>query len=554
MAEADRHERLVAVLFLDLDRFKNINDSLGHETGDALLREVATRLTSSVRSGDSVARLGGDEFTVVLANVAHVDDIARVVQKIMDQCRAPFHIAGQDLFVTPSIGITLYPLDDKSPEALFKNADTALYHAKESGRNTFQFFTAELNQRVQRQLTLEMALRQALERGEFLLHYQPQVDLGSGTVTGAEALIRWQRGTDMISPLDFIPLAEETGLIVPIGEWVLRSACTQAKAWQEAGLPAIKVSVNLSARQFRQQDLVQTIRLLLQETGLAASWLTLEITESAIMHNAQAAQETLMELDAMGVGLAVDDFGTGYSSLGYLKRFPIDSLKIDKSFVQDITTEPDDAAIALAIIGLAHSLGIKVVAEGVETQAQLGFLQARGCDVMQGYYFSKPIAADDMARLLREDRRLDLPTGEIPKAQRTLLIVDDEDNIRNALVRALRSDGYRILAAASGPQALELLAQHPVGVILSDQRMPEMSGVEFLSRVKEIYPQTVRIVLSGYTELESVTDAINRGAVYKFLTKPWDDELLRENLREAFRYYSLTVAASRQSGDRHDAV
>ena len=549
VAEADRHERLVAVLFLDLDRFKNINDSLGHDAGDVLLRDIAQRLMDSVRAGDTVARLGGDEFAVVLANIAHVDDVARVVQKIMDQCRAPFHIAEQDLFVTSSVGITLYPFDGMAPETLLKNADTALYHAKESGRNTFQFFTAELNRRVEHQMELEMAMRQALERNEFSLHYQPQVDLATGSVTGVEALIRWRRGTDMISPLDFIPLAEETGLIVPIGEWVMRTACIQAREWQDQGLPAIKMSVNLSPRQLREQGLVETVRRILHETGLDASWLTIEITESGLMHNVQEAEDILGQLDALGLGIAIDDFGAGYSSLGYLKRFPIDLLKIDKSFVQDITTDPDDAAIALAIITMAHSLGMKVVAEGVETRPQLAFLQVRGCDVMQGYYFSKPLPAEELIQLLRANKRVDLCVSEAQTSQRTLLIVDDEENIRQALTRVLRNEGYTLLTASGPSEAFELLAQHPVGVVLSDQRMPGMSGVEFLSRVKEIYPNTVRIVLSGYIDLRLVTDAINHGAVYKFLTKPWEDELLRENLRAAFRYHRLEQESQQRMPD-----
>jgi diguanylate cyclase (GGDEF)-like protein/PAS domain S-box-containing protein len=547
VAEADRHERLVAVLFLDIDRFKNINDTLGHEAGDQLLGEVASRLTASVRPGDTVARPGGDEFTVVLANVGHIDDVARVAQKIFERFREPFPIAGRDLYITPSIGIALYPFDDRAPEVLLRDADAAMYHAKESGRNTVRYYTAALNERMQRQLALETSLRQALAHGEFLLHYQPQVDLQHGGVIGVEALIRWQQDERMVSPLEFIPLAEDTGLIVPIGEWVLRETCRQLKAWQAQGLAAVRVSVNLSARQFREAGLAETIGRVLSECEVAADALALEITESAIMHDPESTCTILEKLHAMGIHLSVDDFGTGYSSLGYLKRFPIDSLKIDKSFVRDITTDPDDAAIAQAVIQLAHNLGIKVVAEGVETEAQLAFLKRRGCDAIQGYLFSKPLPAAALTCLLHENRKLALPRDAVGAAAHTLLIVDDEENIRRALVRVLRNEGYQILTAAGPSQAFELLACQPVGVILSDQRMPEMIGTEFLGRVKDMYPETVRIVLSGYTELQSVTDAINRGAVYKFLTKPWEDELLRANLREAFRYYALAHAAAAQA-------
>ncbi|MEK7758198.1 MAG: diguanylate cyclase, partial [Pseudomonadota bacterium] len=302
--ESERHERLVAILYLDLYRFKLVNDTLGHEAGDLLLKRVAGRLYGCVRPGDTVARLGGDEFTVVLANVAHVDDVGRVAQKVLDVFAQPFLLARQEVFVSPSIGITLYPFDDKDPELLLKNADAAMYHANDSGRNTFRFYTADLNTRAARRLDLETALRHALERQEFVLHYQPQVDLTSGRIIGMEALIRWQRaGTGLVSPLDFIPLAEETGLIVPIGEWVLRTACAQNRAWQEAGLPTLNMSVNVAARQFQQQDLAEVVARVLQETGLDARWLTLEITESTVMRDAGVAIETLRQIGALGVGL-----------------------------------------------------------------------------------------------------------------------------------------------------------------------------------------------------------------------------------------------------------
>jgi diguanylate cyclase (GGDEF)-like protein/PAS domain S-box-containing protein len=409
MSESSRHERLVAVMFLDLDRFKLVNDTLGHEAGDTLLKGVGDRLSACVRQGDTIARLGGDEFTVVLANVARVDDVGPIAQKLLDVFAQPFMLSAQEVFVSPSIGITLYPHDDTDPEMLLKNADAAMYHAKDTGRNTFQFFTPELNSRAARRLDLETALRHALERDEFVLHYQPQVDLSSGQMIGVEALIRWQRPeTGLVSPLDFISLAEETGLIVPIGEWVLRTACAQNLVWQKAGLPPLHMSVNIAARQFQQQNLTEVVARILEETGLDPRWLTLEITESTVMHDARATIETLQQIGALGVGLSVDDFGTGYSSLSYLKRFPLNYLKIDKSFIDDITSNRNDAAIATAIISMAGSLEIKVIAEGVETLAQLRILSAHGCDAMQGYYFSRPLPAGELTRLLTAGAHLEI--------------------------------------------------------------------------------------------------------------------------------------------------
>jgi diguanylate cyclase (GGDEF)-like protein len=404
MIESDRHERLTALLFLDLDRFKTINDTLGHEQGDLLLKQVAKRLTECVRPGDTVARPGGDEFIIVLADVAQVDNVSRVAQKIIDAFSRPFEIGGRELFVTCSVGVTLYPFDDRDIEALYRNADAAMYHAKDEGRNNFQFYSAEMNVESYKRLTLENALRRALERDELRLFYQPQVDLNSGRIVGAEALIRWQHPElGLVSPADFIPLAEETGLIVPIGEWVLRQACAQAHAWQDAGLPPVRVAVNLSERQFRQSGLYEVITAALQQAGLAPEWLEVELTESLVMHDVNRTIDVLRGLKQMGVTVAVDDFGTGYSSLSYLRRLPIGVIKIDRAFIEHISDNPDDAAIAKAIIALAKSLQLKTVAEGVETGEQADFLRRHGCDVMQGFYFSRPLPADKFIELLREN-------------------------------------------------------------------------------------------------------------------------------------------------------
>lgn len=539
MAHAERYGHKVATLFLDLDQFKFVNDSLGHEVGDRLLIAVAERLRNAVRQGDTVARQGGDEFVVVLADVERLEDAADVAAKLLAAMQTPTVIEGHELFVTASIGMSLFPQDGGDVPTLLRHADMAMYRAKDEGRNSFQFFASDMNQRVVERLSLEGGLRHALEREEFMLYYQPQVDLASGQIIGVEALLRWNHpDLGLVPPAKFIPLAEETGLIVGIGNWVLRKACAQNKAWQDAGLPSIAVSVNISARQFRRQEMVDAVQQTLAATGLAARHLDLELTETMIMHEPDRVISVLRQLSEMGVQISVDDFGTGYSSLNYLKRFPINKVKIDQSFVREITSDPDDAAVAKTIVSIAHDMHMKVIAEGTETEGQINALRSYGCDEVQGYYFSRPLPPDDVAAMLRDGRRLAVRTPS-DALERTLLLVDDEPNILSTLTRLLRPDGYRILRAESGLAALEMLANHAVGVIVSDQRMPGMSGIEFLRRAKEIHPDTVRMVLSGYTELKSVTDAINEGAVYKFLVKPWDDEQLRSNIREAFQHHEL---------------
>lgn len=402
MADADRHEKLVGVVFADLDRFKYINDSLGHEMGDLLLKEVAVRLSGAIRRGDTVARLSGDEFALVLADMGHVDDATRVAQKILDVFRLPFHVGGRDMFVTASLGITLYPFDDHSPQDLLRNADVAMYRAKDSGKNNYQFYVADMTIKATERLSLENDLRSALSQGELSLHYQPIADCKTGHILGMEALLRWKHPSrGMISPTQFIPLAEETGLIIPIGEWVLRTACAQCRHWQKQGFPSLSVAVNLSARQFHQKDLPASIYGILQETGLNPIYLGLELTEGLVMQQAEASVSTLRELKAMDIQISIDDFGTGYSSLSYLKRFPIDVLKIDQSFVHDIPNDADDAAIAGTIITMAHSLNLKVVAEGVETVEQLKFMREHDCDAMQGYYLSKPMPAEEFEVFLK---------------------------------------------------------------------------------------------------------------------------------------------------------
>lgn len=401
---SNRHQKLLALLFLDLDNFKTINDSLGHDVGDLLLQAVAERLQRSIREEDTVSRLGGDEFVVVLLDIQKADNAANIAQKIVDELANPFNIGDHILYVTSSIGISLYPEDGYNSDILIKNADSAMYSAKTGGRNCYRFFTQDMNEQALARLTLESDLRQALSRGEFRLHYQPQISSKTGTIIGMEALIRWQhpiRG--IVPPANFVPLAEDIGLIASIGEWVLREACRQNRAWQAQGLPPVTVAVNLSALQFLQHNLPDKIQEILDETGLEPRYLELELTESTFMQDAEHTIATLHTLKAMGLQLAIDDFGTGYSSLSYLKRFPIDKLKIDQSFVRELASDPDDAAIARTIIRMGHSLRLEVIAEGVETVEQLAFMKKEGCDQIQGYFFSKPLTPDELGQFMLQN-------------------------------------------------------------------------------------------------------------------------------------------------------
>jgi diguanylate cyclase (GGDEF)-like protein/PAS domain S-box-containing protein len=399
---ASRQRRCIAVLFLDLDRFKYINDSLGHAVGDQLLQSVSKRLLAGVRGSDTVSRQGGDEFVILLSEIAHPEDAGTSAKKILQLLAASHTIDSHDLHIAGSIGISIYPQDGEDAETLIKSADTAMYHAKESGRNNCQFFRSDMNQKAVERQSLESSLRGALERKEFLLHYQPKVDLRTREITGVEALIRWQhpeRG--LIPPSQFVPIAEDSGLIIPIGQWVLREACRQGRAWLDAGLSFKHLSINVSAVEFRHKDFVECVRTILAETGLEARYLDLELTEGVLMEDAESTISVLRDLKTLGVGLAVDDFGTGYSSLSYLQQFPIDVLKIDQSFIDQVSAGSNKLAIVSAIIDMGKNLKQRVIAEGIETQAQLAFLQNLHCAEGQGFLFSPPIPASQFAELLQ---------------------------------------------------------------------------------------------------------------------------------------------------------
>jgi diguanylate cyclase (GGDEF)-like protein len=403
LARSKRKDQPVGLMFLDLDRFKAINDTLGHDIGDQLLKAVAERLKSCVRQMDTIARMGGDEFGILLEAIPSERGLTTLAQRILDTIAQPFVLEGHQVFATVSIGITVYPTDDEDSNNLLKHADTAMYRAKQHGGNTYQFFTPEMQAAVRERLAMEQALRKGLAKREFVLHYQPFFDLATRTVTGIEAIVRWlSPASGLTMPAHFIPIAEETGLMIPLGAWVLRTACAQAKKWQEAGFPSLRIAVNISDRQFRQRNIASSLSQILHDTGLDPHSLELEFPESVFMLNTDATTTTLKELKELGVRLSIDDFGAGFSSLNHLRQFPLDTLKIDQSFVRDIPSDPDAAAFVAAIIAMGRSLKLTVIGEGVETNEQAAFLAEKGCHVIQGYLCSEPVPPEDLPRLLRE--------------------------------------------------------------------------------------------------------------------------------------------------------
>ena len=533
---AERYQRSGAVLFLDLDEFKLINDSFGHKAGDELLQRMAERLTASVYETDTVARYGGDEFVVVAHDLDEPEHARLVGEKILAALSRPVELEGRELRLTASIGASVFPRDSRDAPLLLRNADTAMYQAKESGRNNFQFYSSEMNARMAERLDTMAGLKRALENAEFELEYQPQMDVRENTLIGAEALLRWndpERGR--IPPDQFIPVAEETGLIEALGDWVLCEAVAQARSWNAFLQDPFIVAVNVSPRQLRNPGFCDRVLAILKETGLDPHFLELEVTEGAVMADPEGVRQILNRLRAAGIRIAVDDFGTGYSSLGYLSRLPLDRLKIDRSFIQNVTSLPHDAALARTIISMADAMGMEVLAEGVETEAQLGYLQRNGCTRIQGFLLGRPQSPEAIGRLLRGETAA--PAIGMEEGSRTLLLVDDEPNITHALRRLLRREGYQIVTSNDPTEVPDLIARHGVQVLVTDQRMPQMTGTELLSRVKELYPDVVRIVLSGYTDVDTITEAVNQGWIYKFISKPWSDDELRTQIRQAFEHY-----------------
>ena len=540
LVQAADHQWAVAVLFMDVDRFKNINDTLGHTIGDDLLRQFASRLVDCLRVRDTIGRFGGDEFAAILVLPEGAQHAVGVVDKIRESMRKPFDLQGHEVTVTVSIGISVYPDDGVDADTLIQYADTAMYRAKEAGRDAFRFFTAEMNAQSMARLDMENALRRAIDNEEFVLFFQPKVHIISGRISGAEALIRWRRpGHGMVSPALFIPLLEETGLIVRVGNWVLDEACKKISEWGASSIGPVHLSVNVSGIQFFVGGLEEEVLKAIRKYDIAPDLLELELTESSLMSNAEETIAVLRNLKALGIQISIDDFGTGYSSLAYLKRFPIDKLKIDIAFVREVTSNPDDAAIVLAIISMAHSMKLQVIAEGVEKDAQLAYLRRHGCDEMQGYYFSRPVPQEEFEQMLMGGKLLQAPQDAGSEEQQTLLIVDDDVFMLDVLSDFLAQDGYRILTAQTAAEGFDILARHQVQVILCDQCMPLMSGTEFMERVKHLCPDTFRIMLSAFADLTPIMAAINRGAVDRFYTKPWKGAVLRENIREGFRLHGL---------------
>ncbi len=533
-------QRLFSVLSIEIPRITELASSMGFGAADALATTMAARLNGHREADELVAQLGTAEFALMLRHPRDLGEaeLQTRADVLVQLLTAPVQLGRMSVLPTCRIGVARFPDDGEDGIRVLEAAQTA--RAEAGSARPVSFHTQASAERALRTLNLESELRDGLEHGQLALHYQPQVCLQTGQVIGCEALLRWIRPDGRsIPPDEFLPVAERSGLVAPIGDWAIREACRQSVAWREAGLQNLRIGINLSPVQFQVGDVETLLRSTLQDTGARPEDIGLELTESALLHDGQRVSDTLRQMQTLGVEISLDDFGTGFSSLGRLRELPIDVLKIDRSFIRDVTDSGESASLVRSIVNLAHGLKIRVLAEGVETDGQLSMLLSAGCDRIQGFLFSRPLPAAEFEALVRAGHGLKPEQTQAHARRRTLLLVDDEANILSSLKRVFRRDGYKVLTACSGVEALDLLANTEVDVIVSDQRMPGMAGVDFLRKAKELWPDTIRMTLSGFTDLQSIIDAVNEGAVFKFLTKPWDDERLREHVAQAFRQKEL---------------
>ena len=526
------------LVIIDIDNFKRVNDALGHSVGDVLIQYLALRISGSINKHESISYLGAGSFALIFdCDEATLRLNLKALNALLIE---PFIVSGNDICLTCSQGVAKFPDDGDDWETLLKHAEIALYEAKNQGRDTHRFFNPAMDAKLMRQFRLRGDIRNAIERNDFYLLYQPQVGAPEGKIIGMEALIRWNHPElGELSPMEFIPLAEDSELICEIGDWVIQTACAMNKQWQDQGILNAVVAVNVSARQFKNGSILASVEKALHNSGLAPGFLELELTESLLMVQPDVSATTLKKLSNLGVKVSIDDFGTGYSSLSYLKHFPIDQIKIDQGFVGNITTSSDDSAIALTIIAMAHQLKREVIAEGVETEAQFRYLHRHHCYKYQGYYFSKPLPVSAI-----KEGFVDYYPGvkdfhAQTHGEQTVLLVDDEPGIVQSLKRLFRRTPYRLLAASNVDDCFEILACESVDIVLCDQQLAARNGTELLKQIKNLYPEVLSILLSTFSDVGTVIDSVNEGSIFKFLLKPWNDDELLISLKEAFHYRKL---------------
>ena len=524
-----------SVCVVDIDQAQSLKESIGSAATHNLLARLGARLQHGTRSLDTVARIGPSSFGILLRTEDNESVVREAMQRLLLAISTPVNLSTCTISTTASIGVMRGPCEAETAESLLEKAMEAMNVAKSQGGNSFCLYSTSSRQIADEWRALSEALREAINRQELVLQYQPKIELRTGLVVGYEALLRWQHPVlGLLSPDRFLLLAEELGLIVPFNQWVIHKVLSQLRASRDAGEPELGIALNLSLRHFRFGDLPGLLAAELAAAGVSPTLLEVEISENSTMADPEQAVAVIDRIRSLGVRVTLDQFGTGLSSLSYLSRLGVDKIKIDRTFVRDITSNPANASVVAAIIALAHALGKRVTAVGVESEGQALQLMRHNCDEIQGFYFSSPVAVGELKPFSQNDRKLVLERKDDSQKERSLLLVDDEPSILNALKRLLRSDGYKLYTADSGQAALDILATHPVKVIVSDQRMPGMTGIELLSRVRELYPDTRRIILSGYSDVTTLSAAINQGAVWKFISKPWDDEALLAEIRHAF--------------------